>query len=286
MQRLCVVLICNGICYRVIFILRRKGKSIGVNGNLKTFLDEKVHRYNCKEFIKNDPVQFPHAFSEKHDVEIAAFFASVIAWGNRKMIIKSGNKMFHDIMRSRPYDYVMGGEWEHFDVNFNIHRTFFMRDFAYLCRGLKHIYSGYDSLECLFRSSDVWTGIAKFRTELMNANESLPTRHISDPIGKNGRQASACKRLNMMLRWLCRQDGIVDLGIWKDVSPSSLMIPLDVHVARIGRELGLVERKQNDRKTVEQLTGQLSCFSQDDPVKYDFALFGIGVEEKNAGFEI
>ena len=252
-----------------------------MNISLAAFLNKKAEKYNCSEFIKNDPVQFPHAFSEKRDIEIAAFFASVIAWGNRRMIINSGNRMFGSIMGNHPYEYVMRGEWERADSTMNIHRTFFMRDLAYLCRGLRHIYSGYDSLETLFVAEDVWKGIEAFRSTLIQANEGDTTRHISNPVSEKGRPASACKRLNMMLRWLCRKDGIVDLGIWKNISPEKLMIPLDVHVARISRELGLLQRKQNDRKSVELLTGQLRELSPDDPVKYDFALFGIGVEEKN-----
>ena len=249
--------------------------------SLRAFLNEKAEKYNCKEFIKNDPVQFPHAFSEKRDVEIVAFLASVIAWGNRRMIINSGNRMFGSIMCGRPYEYVMRGEWEKADGSVNIHRTFFMRDLAYLCRGLRYIYSGYESMESIFIADDVWRGIDAFRTALIDANSGEQTRHISNPQSDKGRPASACKRLNMMLRWLCRRDGIVDLGLWKNISPEKLMIPLDVHVARISRELGLLQRKQNDRKSVEMLTEELRELSPEDPVKYDFALFGIGVEEKN-----
>ena len=252
---------------------------------LAAFLNEKAEKYNCKEFIDNDPVQFPHAFSNRRDVEIVALLASVIAWGNRRMIINSGNRMFHHIMCDSPYEYVMRGEWERADGNVNIHRTFFMRDLAYICRGLKHIYSGYDTLETVFACGDVWEGIARFRALLAQANNGDATRHISSPDAVKGRPASACKRLHMMLRWLCRQDGIVDLGIWKNISPASLMIPLDVHVSRISRQLGLLDRKQNDRRSVELLTEQLCILSPDDPVKYDFALFGIGVEEKNVNNE-
>ena len=252
-----------------------------MESTLAAFLNEKADRYNCEEFINNDPVQFPHAFSETRDVEIVAFLASVIAWGNRRIIINSGNRMFGEIMGGRPYEYVMRGEWENADGNVNIHRTFFMRDLAYLCRGLQRIYSGYESMESLFIADDVWMGIDAFRTALIDANSGETTRHISNPVSEKGRPASACKRLNMMLRWLCRQDGIVDLGIWKNISPAKLMIPLDVHVSRISRELGLLERRQNDRKSVEMLTARLREISPDDPVKYDFALFGIGVEEKS-----
>ena len=252
-----------------------------MDGNLIAFLNEKAYIYNCKEFIKNDPVQFPHAFNEKRDVEIVALLSSVIAWGNRKMIINSGNKMFKDIMKERPYEYVMSGEWKNLDGEKNIHRTFFARDLIYMCRGLQYIYSGYDSMEYIFNKHDVWSGIENFRSILAASNKETFNRHISNPIDRKGHSASACKRLHMMLRWLCRQDGIVDLGLWKNISPAKLMIPLDVHVSRISRKLGLLQRKQNDRKSVELLTEKLRSFSPEDPVKYDFALFGIGVEEKN-----
>lgn len=244
---------------------------------VKRLLDNMVLQYNCKEFIVSDPVQFPHAFSEKKDIEIAALLASVIAWGNRTMILRSGKKMFYDIMGGEPYEFIMRSKFQALDESINIHRTFFVRDFLYICRGLQHIYSSYDSLETLFECGDTWKGIERLRTELANANDGISTRHISNPVAVSGKPASACKRLHMMLRWLCRDDGIVDIGVWKAVSPASLMIPLDVHVARTSRELGLVSRKQNDRKTVEELTSRLREFSPDDPVKYDFALFGVGV---------
>lgn len=246
---------------------------------LKKLLDEKAARYNCKEFIAADPVQFPHAFSERRDIEIAALLASVIAWGNRKMIISSGNKMLFGIMGGTPYDYIMRGEWQRLAPEANIHRTFFVNDFIYLCRGLQAIYNRHNSMEELFIAQEsVWEGIYNLRTALARANDGASTRHISNPTTVAGRPASACKRLNMMLRWLCRNDGIVDIGLWQQIAPSQLMIPLDVHVARIGRALSLIERKSNDRRTVEQLTTRLRELCPEDPVKYDFALFGIGVE--------
>lgn len=244
---------------------------------LKKILDEKAALYNCKEFIEYDPIWFPHQFTDKRDVEIAALLASVIAWGNRKMILSSGKKMLFDIMHGKPYDYVMSGEWNELDGGANIHRTFFVRDFTYLSRGLKQIYEKQGSMESFFDNNDVWEGIAALRSELAAANAGTETKHISNPVARKGKPASACKRLHMMLRWLSRTDGIVDLGIWHNVNPSKLMIPLDVHVARTGRKLGLITRVQNDRKTVEELTAALRKFSPDDPVKYDFALFGVGV---------
>lgn len=244
--------------------------------HLRKVLDDKFIQYNCKEFIVDDPVSFPHSFNRREDIEIAALLASVIAWGNRRMILSSGKKMFTDIMCSAPYAYVMGGKWELLDDSINIHRTFFARDFKYICRGLKSIYAKYGTMETLFLGCSVWDGIENLRREMAMANDGAATRHISNPLPQKGKPASACKRMHMMLRWLCRKDGIVDLGIWKGISPSELMIPLDVHVARTARLLGIVTRKQNDRKTVEMLTEQLRRLSSDDPVKYDFALFGVG----------
>lgn len=244
--------------------------------HLKALLDEKLALYNRKEFIGNDPISFPHSFTSREDIEISALLASVIAWGNRRMILASGNRMLHGIMHSEPYVYVMNGEWELLDDSLNIHRTFFARDFKYICRGLKSIYEKYGTMEALFIGRDVWEGIALLRSEMEAVNGGLQTRHISNPVPQKGKPASACKRMHMMLRWLCRKDGVVDIGIWSAVSPSQLMIPLDVHVARTARQLGLVTRKQNDRKTVEELTAQLRKLSPDDPVKYDFALFGVG----------
>ena len=150
------------------------------------------------------------------------------------------------------------------------------RDFKYICRGLRSIYAKYGTMETLFVGCSVWDGIERLRGEMAAVNGGVQTKHISNPVAQKGKPASACKRMHMMLRWLCRKDGVVDLGIWNSISPAELMIPLDVHVARTARLLGLVIRKQNDRKTVEELTAQLRKLSPDDPVKYDFALFGVG----------
>lgn len=243
---------------------------------LKSLLDEKVAQYNSTDFIANDPISFPHSFSRREDIEIVALLASVIAWGNRKMILRSGNKMFHEIMHSAPYEFVMSGEWEQLDDRQNIHRTFFVSDLKYICRGLRAIFLRYGSIEQLFVGHSTWDGIERLRNELAEANGGVTTRHISNPVSVKGKPGSACKRMHMMLRWLCRNDGIVDIGIWKAVSPSQLMIPIDVHVARTARILGLVTRKQNDRRTVEELTEKLRYLSPEDPIRYDFALFGVG----------
>jgi uncharacterized protein (TIGR02757 family) len=244
--------------------------------HLRLLLEEKASQYNCSAFIENDPISFPHSFSKREDIEVVALLASIIAWGNRKMILRSGKKMFYDIMGGNPYAYVMGGAWEQLDDRLNIHRTFFAQDFKYVCRGLRKIFLEHGSMEPLFVCDDIWDGIARFRSEMAVANGGEFTRHISNPVPAKGKPASACKRLHMMLRWLCRDDGIVDIGIWKNISTSKLMIPLDVHVARTARMLGLVSRRQNDRRTVEELTARLRDFSAEDPVRYDFALFGVG----------
>ncbi|MBO7290418.1 MAG: TIGR02757 family protein [Bacteroidaceae bacterium] len=243
---------------------------------IKALLDGKAAQYNTPQFIADDPISFPHSFTRKEDVEIVALLASVIAWGNRRMILRSGNRMFREIMQSRPYEYVMGGEWEDLDDRMNIHRTFFAADFKYICRGLRSIYYEHGSMEPLFAGCSVWDGIENLRQHLASANGGATTRHISNPIPTKGKPASACKRMHMMLRWLCRKDGIVDLGIWNCIPQSELMIPIDVHVARTARALGLVTRKQNDRRTVEELTARLRELSPEDPVRYDFALFGVG----------
>ena len=249
---------------------------------LKELLDEKAAQYNTPAFIANDPISFPRSFSRKEDIEIVSLLASIIAWGNRKMILRSGNRMFHEIMHSAPYEFVMGGEWESLDDRQNVHRTFFVSDLKYICRGLRAIFMRYGSTEPLFVGCTTWEGIERLRNELAAANGGATTKHISNPVTAKGKPGSACKRMHMMLRWLCRKDGVVDLGIWDAVSPSQLMIPIDVHVARTARNLGLVARRQNDRRTVEELTERLREFSPDDPVRYDFALFGIG--ESGEGF--
>lgn len=240
---------------------------------LKSLLENKVSQYNVKAFIENDPIRFPHSYCKREDIEIVAFLASLVAWGNRKMILRSCERMFGEIMNNTPYEYVMGREWENLDERTNIHRTFFTADLKYMCRGLHSIYSLYGSMEKIFIGCDVWDGIVRLRHEFAAANNGVFSRHISNPVG---RPASACKRLHMMLRWLCRKDGIVDLGIWNGISPSQLMIPVDVHVARTARALKLISRKQNDRRTVEELTACLRELSPTDPVRYDFALFGVG----------
>ena len=148
---------------------------------LKSLLDEKVAQYNSTDFIADDPISFPHSFSRREDIEIVSLLASVIAWGNRKMILRSGNRMFHEIMHSAPYEFVMSGEWESLNDKQNIHRTFFVSDLKYICRGLREIYLHYGTMEQLFVGCSTWEGIEKLRTELAKANGGVTTRHISNP---------------------------------------------------------------------------------------------------------
>jgi uncharacterized protein (TIGR02757 family) len=245
-------------------------------------LDLWYEKICVKDFIKDDPVQFPRRFSKKEDIEIAAFLTATIAWGRRDLILRSSERMF-TIMGKSPFSYITSREYKNLK-NKNIHRTFFESDFKYFCKGFEHCYAKYGNLEKLFSETEnTWEGIALFREEMAKGNKGQYSKHISNPgsadeeAGRNESNGSACKRLNLALRWLVRK-GPVDLGLWKSIRPAALFIPLDVHVARTARKLGLLERKSNDKKAVIELTEKLKVFCADDPVKYDFALFGMGVD--------
>ena len=252
-----------------------------MNYELKKTLDELVVKYNVPEFADSDPVQFPRRYSQKNDIEIVSFLIATIAWGKRSMILNSANKLLNT-MGNSPYDFVMSDGWKKLDSDKCVHRTFFNRDLIYYCNGLKNIYEEHQSLEDIFAlngNHDAWQGIQNFRDRIQKANDGTSSVHISNPCCDNPKKGSACKRLHLALRWLVRNDGIVDIGIWNKIKPSDLMIPLDVHVGRISRELGIIERKSNDRTTVEEITSKLRELDADDPIKYDFALFGYGVNE-------
>ncbi|MDR2965698.1 MAG: TIGR02757 family protein [Treponema sp.] len=242
---------------------------------LKQELDKIYKKVCTPAFINDDPLQFPHYYKKRNDIEIAVFLSAAIAWGNRKMIINSCKKMFA-LMGKSPYEFVMSGEYKKLK-NKNIHRTFFETDLKYFCNGFKYCYDKYKNLENLFLRASapahelIWNGLVLFRKEMAKGNRGLYSKHISDP------EKSACKRLNLALRWLVRPKP-VDLGLWKNIKPNALYIPLDVHVARTARKLGLLTRKSNDKKAVIELTENLRNFCPKDPVKYDFALFGIGVK--------
>ncbi len=238
--------------------------------DLKGFLDEWVSKINVPAYIETDPVQFPIKYSHLPDREVAAFLTATITWGNRKMILQSATRMFAK-MGSSPYDFVMSEGYDKLGSG-NIHRTFFNKDFAYLCKGLRACYLEHSSLEHVFAGkTNLWEGIDAFRNALALANYGDFSKHVSNP-----NTNSACKRLHLALRWLVRNDGIVDLGVWKNIAPAELYIPLDVHVGRVSRTLGLLDRNQNDKKAVESLTELLRAFNPHDPVIYDYALFGIG----------
>ena len=229
----------------------------------------------------NDPVQFPHRYSKKRDKEIAAFLVATIAWGRRDLIVKSAEKMF-SLMGPSLYTFIIEEKYRKIKIDDgrgrSIHRTFFEGDLLYFCKGFRACYAEYDSLETIFSAPrDIWEGIELIRETMALGNggkSKMPvySRHIANPAAN-----SACKRLNLALRWLVRREGPVDLGLWKSISPSSLFIPLDLHVGNVARRFGLLERKSNDRKAVISLTEKLREFCPEDPVKYDLALFGYGI---------
>lgn len=247
---------------------------------LKDFLDEKVHLYNHPNFIESDPIQIPHLYSLKEDMEIAGFLSATIAWGNRKMIITNAKKMM-ELMGNSPYDFVMNHQEHHLEglENF-VHRTFNSTDFQFFVRSLQHIYKSHQGLEAVFSThrsaADLQPTISAFKKVFFEIPHlSRTEKHISDPMNN-----SAAKRINMFLRWMVRQDtNGVDLGIWKSISPAQLSCPLDVHSGNVARKLGLLSRKQNDGKALAELDSNLRKFDPKDPVKYDFALFGLGVFE-------
>jgi uncharacterized protein (TIGR02757 family) len=249
------------------------------NSELKDFLDEKSFQYNQKTFIESDPIQIPHQFEKKEDIEIASFLTSIIAWGQRKTIIKNGYKMM-EVLENSPHDYILNASEKEIEKAHIIHRTFNPIDFRYFIKTLKRIYLDYGNLENLFCNSDnkknMHMSIHNFKTIFFqNEFPKRSTKHISDPF-----KGSACKRINMFLRWMVRVDDKgVDFGIWKKISPSILSCPLDVHSGNVARKLRLLLRTQNDHKAVLELDQKLRTLDPKDPVKYDFALFGLGVFE-------
>lgn len=248
---------------------------------LKEFLNTKVEQYNNTTFIESDPIQIPHQFSKKEDIEIAGFLTATIAWGNRKSIINNANKMMQ-LIEQTPHDFVINHNQKDLDsLQRFVHRTFNGQDFSQFIKSLHHIYKNYQGLETLFakhaQPDSMQHSIHHFKNVFFETPHQLRTqKHISDPL-KN----SAAKRINMFLRWMVRNDkNGVDFGIWKSLSPSQLSCPLDVHSGNVARKLGLLTRKQNDAKALHELDTALRQLDAKDPVKYDFALFGLGVFEK------
>jgi len=247
---------------------------------LKEFLDNKVNEYNTLEFIDSDPISIPHKYTLKEDIEISGFFAATIAWGNRKSIIKNANKIM-ELMGNSPYDFVMShrnedlAQFEGF-----VHRTFNSEDLGFFIKSLKNIYSNHKGLEDIFSknisNNSTQQSISEFKKIFFEIDHpTRTTKHVSDPL-----KGSAAKRINMWLRWNCRDDSAgVDFGIWKTIDASALSCPLDVHSGNVARKLGLLKRKQNDAKALAELDTSLRLLDKSDPVKYDFALFGLGVFE-------
>ena len=249
---------------------------------IKNFLEEKYNHYNHTDFIATDPIQIPHLFSQPGDIEIAAFLVSSIAWGLRKTIINNAKKLLY-FMDNQPYDFVMNaGENDTGILEKFVHRTFNGEDCLYFIHSLKNIYRKHGGLKKIFeekinQTGDIKETIIYFRNIFFEHPHLKRTqRHIP-----NVEKGSAAKRLNMFLRWMVRKDkNNVDFGLWDKISASKLYIPLDIHSGRVARGLGLLNRKQNDWKSVEELTENLREFDPEDPAKYDYALFGLGVFEK------
>jgi len=250
--------------------------------NIKTFLDAKVERYNNPDFISDDPISIPHQFSRKEDIEIAGFLAATIAWGQRKTIVRNANKLIR-WMDDSPHDFILNFTDNDLTAFRKFtHRTFNGIDCEYFLWSLKNIYQNHDGLENAFDhfnkgDKNIKQAINNFRIVFFELDHPLRTgKHIANP-EKN----SAAKRINMFLRWMVRSDtNGVDFGIWKKINPSQLICPLDVHSGNVARKLGLIQRKNNDWQAAEELTEKLKTFDPDDPVKYDYALFGLGIFEK------
>lgn len=252
--------------------------------SLQSKLDTLVERYNHPGFIKDDPISIPHQFSTLQDIEIIGFWIAMLAWGQRKTIINSAKKLLKH-MDNAPYDFILNHEEKDRQAFLEFkHRTFQPTDTLYFLEFFQQYYKNNQSLETAFaqhiQPSDdhIGNGLIGFHNIFFSL-EDAPKRtrkHVATPIRK-----STCKRLCMFLRWMVRQDKKgVDFGLWTSIKPSQLLMPLDVHVDRVARQFGLIERKQTDWKTVLELTDNLKAFDATDPVKYDFALFGYGLELK------
>ena len=245
----------------------------------KLYLDELVKTSETEDFIKDDPVQFPHRFKDKNDIEIAAFLASIFAYGKREVFISKLNILFNK-MDNKPYDFILGFSKENhilddFDYRFSVGV-----DIVQIVLILHSLYKSGESLESLFKYG--WENTKSVKGMLQTVIDYFYGR-VTLPVTKgfyhllpNPSKGSACKRLNMLLRWLVR-DGAVDLGIWTFMPKSELLIPLDVHVAKISRKIGILNRSQNDYNSVLEIMAHLKSFDSVDPVKYDFAMFGYGV---------
>lgn len=252
-----------------------------VSKRVKALLEQQYQKYNQPDFIGPDPVSVPHRFSKPQDIEIAGLFAALLAWGQRGTIIKNANRLM-DLMDSSPHDFITNhAERDRKRFLKFVHRTFQPEDLLYFIEFLQHHYSHHKSLEVLFskgiKANDqhVGNGLIHFHKVFFSLPHLPRTeKHLQTPERK-----SACKRINLFLRWMVRKDDNgVDFGIWKHISPSLLLCPLDVHVHRVATELGLMTRKQADWQACLELTDTLRSLDPADPVKYDYALFGMGIE--------
>jgi uncharacterized protein (TIGR02757 family) len=249
---------------------------------LKQFLEEKHNQYNQPSFIPSDPISIPHRFTSLHDREIAGFLVAAIAWGRRDLILRSASNLL-EAMDNSPFEFVMSADSNDLKrIEKFVHRTFNGTDCIYFMKGLKYIYLKFESmedvvLEGMKNSGSLKEGISYLRDYFFcESHQKRTEKHFADIYG-----GAAGKRLNMFLRWMVRNDGRgVDFGMWTRIDPSVLYIPLDIHSGNTARKLGLLTRKMNDWKAVEELTSNLRELDQADPVKYDFALFGLGVFER------
>lgn len=250
--------------------------------DIKDFLDEKCLRYNRPEFIESDPISIPHSFTREEDIELSAFLTAIIAWGQRRTIICNARKLM-GLMGNSPHEFIMkAGRPDIESLTGFKHRTFNCHDLHYFLFSLQNIIRNHGGLKNVFQSlylknSSIYTTICEFRRLFFSLPHPARTRkHVSNP-----ETGSSAKRINMFLRWMVRNDANgVDFGIWKKIDKKDLQMPLDIHTGNVSRKLGLLARKQNDWKAVAELTGILRTFDPDDPVRYDFALFGLGVFEK------
>ena len=244
-------------------------------------LERKYDEFNRPSYIDSDPIQIPHQFTKKEDIEIAAFLTATIAWGNRKSIITNASRLMK-MMDNAPSDFVLNvSENELKDFKTFVHRTFNGYDCMFMIRSLQNIYTNHGGFHSVFRTGiengqSIKESLIYFRTILLET----PLHNARDKHIANAAKNSSCKRLNMYLRWMVRKDNrAVDFGLWNDIPMNALHIPLDVHVGNVARKLGLLQRNQDDWKSVEMLTETLRGFCPEDPVKYDYSLFGLGVFE-------
>ena len=249
---------------------------------IKGFLNEKVNQYNYLDFIQTDPIQIPKLFKTKENIEIAGFLAATLAWGQRPTIIRNSLKLV-ELMQNNPIEFLLNSPEEEWDIFLNFkHRTFNGLDCIYFLKALRNIYFNHGGLEKVFtegyrKEETIFSALVHFRKIFFETeHEHRTEKHVSDVL-----KGASAKRLNMFLRWMIRSDhSAVDFGLWKQIPASALMLPLDIHTGNVSRKLGLLTRTQNDWRAVEEITAKLREFDPEDPIKYDFALFGLGVFEK------